>query len=240
MPDAHRAPGSIGGPSLGGLVRLVFERQLAHGLLVGGLIAALAVVARTDAVHTGALWGIATPVWLWSAAGIVVAHHALVWLVWRTELHARLVSRTFGPLGFRLYAVTFAIVGITRVVLVFLVAIANADTLAIAPAWRIAGTVILTGLTLWTFASVFTFFGYTRAVGSDHFDPAGARARPLVRRGIFRVTPNAMYTFGFAVVWIPGIAWGSAAGLTIAAFNHAAIWLHFWCTEKPDMRRIYA
>ena len=27
--------------------------------------------------------------------------------------------------------------------------------------------------------------------------------------------------------------------LAVALFQHAYIWVHYYCTEKPDMRRIY-
>jgi len=32
--------------------------------------------------------------------------------------------------------------------------------------------------------------------------------------------------------------WATAA-LVLAAFCHAYIWVHYFCTEKPDMKRIY-
>jgi len=44
--------------------------------------------------------------------------------------------------------------------------------------------------------SVIRYFGFTRALGADHFDEK-YRMLPLVRRGIFRFTDNGMYTYGF-------------------------------------------
>ena len=72
----------------------------------------------------------------------------------------------------------------------------------------------------------------------EYFDVA-YRSLPLVRKGIFRYTRNGMYTFGFLITWIPGLWFVSSAALLAALFNHVYIWVHYFCTELPDMRRIY-
>ena len=87
--------------------------------------------------------------------------------------------------------------------------------------------------------SVTRYFTYRRAVGIDHFDPS-YRNEPLVRHGIFRFTPNAMYTFGLLILWVPGLLAASAAALLAALFSHVYIWVHYFCTERPDMHHIYA
>ena len=48
-----------------------------------------------------------------------------------------------------------------------------------------------------------------------------------------------MYVFGFAILWVPALLFQSVAALIVAAFSHAYIWVHYYCTERPDMRRIY-
>ena len=90
---------------------------------------------------------------------------------------------------------------------------------------------------LWTFYSVFRFFGVRRAMGADHFDPDFDE--PLVRRGAFAVVPNAMYTLGFLALWAIAVALGSRAALVAAAFQHVLIWAHHHWVEKPDMEVIY-
>ena len=60
-----------------------------------------------------------------------------------------------------------------------------------------------------------------------------------MRRGIFRFTRNAMYTWAFMIFWILALVYGSRAGLVLAAFSHAYIWVHYLATERPDLRRIY-
>ena len=56
---------------------------------------------------------------------------------------------------------------------------------------------------------------------------------------MFRFTRNGMYTFGLLLVWLPGLYAASKAALLAALFHHAYIWVHYACTELPDMRRIY-
>ena len=48
-----------------------------------------------------------------------------------------------------------------------------------------------------------------------------------------------MYTFGFLLIWIPGLWFASTAALFAAMFNHLYIWVHYFATERPDMQRIY-
>ena len=82
------------------------------------------------------------------------------------------------------------------------------------------------------------YFTFRRALGVDHFDPS-YHSRPLVRQGIFRFTRNGMYIFGLLMAWLPGLWYASAAGLVLALFNHAYVWVHYFATERPDMKRIY-
>jgi hypothetical protein len=41
------------------------------------------------------------------------------------------------------------------------------------------------------------------------------------------------------ILWVPGLWWASPAALVVALFNHLYIWVHYYATERPDMRRIY-
>ena len=66
------------------------------------------------------------------------------------------------------------------------------------------------------------------------FLPASA----ICQTGIFRLTGNAMYVFGFFVLWTPGLFFLSQAALLAAAFNHLYIWVHYYCTSA-DIRHIY-
>ena len=97
---------------------------------------------------------------------------------------------------------------------------------------------VLLALVVYLFYSVARYFTFKRAMGIDHFDPS-YRTKPLVRGGIFRFARNGMYTFGLLAVWLPGLYTASRAALLAAAFSHAYIWVHYYCTELPDMKRIY-
>lgn len=74
--------------------------------------------------------------------------------------------------------------------------------------------------------SVRKYFGFDRAFGIDHFDPATYKDVPMVRKGIFQYSSNAMYVYGFFLLWVPGILAQSKAALLVAAFNHLYIWVH--------------
>lgn len=91
---------------------------------------------------------------------------------------------------------------------------------------------------LYLFYSVHRYFGFRRAFGIDHFN-ASYRTMPFVRQGIFRYPSNGMYVFGFLLLWTAGLWFASVAGLAAALFNHFYIWVHYFATERPDMRRMY-
>ena len=89
--------------------RLIFEKQWLHLL---GLVVLLAAVTLAwpwarlgeGPFHVGdAGW------WLLLAVRLAVVHQVFVWFCWRTELHARLLSRLFGAPAFTVYAVHFVI-----------------------------------------------------------------------------------------------------------------------------------
>jgi len=86
--------------------------------------------------------------------------------------------------------------------------------------------------------SVARYFTITRAYGADHFVDA-YRAKPLIREGIFRFTSNGMYTFGLMVLYLPALWYASRPALVAAVFGHLYIWVHYFATELPDLRRIY-
>ena len=86
--------------------------------------------------------------------------------------------------------------------------------------------------------SIARYFTFARAFGADHFDES-YRDKTLVRKGIFGWTGNVMYKFGITVVWTPGLLLASKAALLAALFSHFYIWVHYYCVELPDMKRIY-
>jgi protein-S-isoprenylcysteine O-methyltransferase Ste14 len=220
------------------MLKLIFERQWLHAIGLAALAWGVCYATRLSGVTAGSMWGVASQTWLELSCATAVLHQVLVWFCWRTELHAKFMSRTFGANGFKLYAFLFSVIGIARVVFVFILAFANAGTFTFAPVLMKVLAVIMLLPALYLFYSVRRYFGFERAFGIDHFDES-YRTAPIIKQGIFKYTNNGMYVFGFFILWVPGLWLGSQAALVVALFNHLYIWVHFYATEQPDMKRIY-
>ncbi len=217
--------------------KLLFERQGLHLLLLVGLLAAVGWLAR-DSVTDGRFLGVTAANWFWAAIAVAILHQGWVWLCWRLELHAGLLTRWFGPIGFTLYAAGFALLAFTRVGVLICLAVVDRGTLPVEePLLDVLATILLAPI-VYLFYSVARYFTFRRALGADHFY-SDYRSKPLENRGIFGFTRNGMYTFGLLIVWLPGLYASSQSALIAAAFNHAYIWVHYLCTELPDMKRIY-
>jgi len=135
------------------------------------------------------------------------------------------------------YAVGFSILFVSRLLSMLSLSVSNRHSYEISPLIATIVSFLLLLPSLYLFYSVRKYFGLRRAFGIVHFDSSYA-AVAFVRRGIFRFSSNAMYVFGSLILWIPGVLLGSRAGLLAAFFNHAYIWVHYSCTELPDIRRI--
>ena len=186
----------------------------------------------------GQFWGLSAPVWYWLAVVIPIMHQLFVWFVWQAQLHYGLPTRWLGALAFPLYGVIFLILFAARAALIIGLAVADQGSLAATALLR-GGLALLCLLpSLYLGYSVARYFGIRRAMGLDHFDPAYAH-KPFVRQGNFRYLNNAMYTVGFLALYLPGLLLDSRLALAAALFNHVYIWVHYYCTEQPDMRHIY-
>ncbi|MFQ5693974.1 MAG: methyltransferase, partial [Nitrospinota bacterium] len=215
-----------------------FKNQVLHLVLLVVLLGITGSVGSRMGFGEARLLGLGVRAWFLLSLALPVLHQVFVWVVWRWELCRSGVSRAFGPNGFMYYAILFSVLGLSRVAAIVGLGVVDRQTLALHPAFSIAAIVLLTPPAAYTFYSVARFFGFRRAFGIDHFDET-YRDKPLVRRGIFRYTRNGMYKFGFLVFWIIGIAFASRLALLVAFFNHAYVWVHYYCTERPDMERIY-
>jgi hypothetical protein len=216
----------------------IFEGQWLHALGLIVLLSGCVWAAQWPQVQQGELWGLRAIDWYWIAILTAVAHQVYVWLSWRIELCRQGLTALLGSAAFPAFAFGFAALGIARVVLMFLLGYANQASLALAPLAMGVAAVVALVPALYLFYSVARYFTFPRAFGADHFDPA-YRTMPFERRGIFHFTSNGMYVFGFLLLWVPGLWWGSAGALAAALFNHLYIWVHYYATERPDMTRIY-
>ena len=218
----------------------LFKFQGWHLLWLGLLLLAVSLMINKDPnLVVGQLWGIGSSTWLWLAILAPVAHQFYVAFCWRYELYFQGITQQFGDRGFRIYKVGFAILILSRVLLVVLLAVSNTGTLDISfpVAALLSGLMILP--VIYLFYSVFTYFGIDKAFGIDHFKPELVKNEPMVKQGIFKYTSNGMYVFGFLLLWIPGLLALSKAAILVALFNHIYIWVHYYCTELPDMKAIY-
>ena len=218
----------------------VLRHQLWHLLflviLLGGIIL---FVNSDDSLLSGELGGVSTATWMILALLSPIVHQLYVLVCWRLELHYKRISKAFGANAFSLYKIGFAILILSRLVTIIVLALSNHSILSIDPvlAYVMAGILFIPSVYL--FYSVQKYFGMDRAFGIDHFHPEELKNTPFVRQGMFKYSSNAMYVFGFIVLWIPGLLLMSKAAILVAVFNHAYIWVHYYFTELPDMQVIY-
>ena len=219
-------------------MRLVFEKQLRHLVLLILLLAASVAVSRTAGFLAGSAWGWSTAAWFYLALGAAVAHQVYVGFCWRMQLHYSLLTRALGPKAFDYYAAVFIFFMLARGAAILLLAFASRNSLDVNRLALNILAVVIAVPVLYVHYSVMRYFSLRRALGIDHFDPS-YRDRPMVRQGIFRFTSNGIYTFGLLILWIPGLVFASRAALLAALFHHLYIWVHYFTTEKPDLKRIY-
>ncbi len=218
--------------------KLIFEKQGLHYLLLIVLVLVTLFIGRGDGFSSGQFIGLSAFKWLYLGIAAAVLHQVYVWFCWRTELHRSLLTRLFGQRAFSYYSTGFVILITFRLLALAGLAIANRNTLPVSQLMLNAIAVIIAIPLVYLLYSVKKYFGFKRALGTDHFDRS-YRDRPLVNQGIFRYTKNPMYTFGFLFTWILGLLAASNAALLLAVFNHLYVWIHYYVTEKPDMMRIY-
>ena len=218
--------------------RFFFSGQMAHLLLLIVLLAGAFLLADFKPLRESQLWGIGTRVWFAIALTVPIVHQIFVWLAWRSELCFGTVTRRLGSHAFVIYKIVFMVLFLARPVNLTLLTIADHDSFELSILARIVICAILGLPAAYTLYSVLRYFGIARASGIDHFDES-YRNLPLVKKGVFRFTGNAMYSFAFLMFWAIAVAGASWAGLVVAFFSHAYIWVHYLCTERPDMRLIY-
>ncbi len=215
----------------------IIEGQPQHAmiaLLMGA--GAFTLMAAPD--NPPALFGLTTTGW--AGVGIVLAlvHQIVVAAVFRLQLHINLMTRLFGDRDMSVWAAIFLPLLAARALSVILTG--WADTVPLTESRSIE---IILGLTLlapaiWGMHSTLVHFTLRRALGGDHFRDDIA-AMPMVNKGVFKYTRNGMYGVVFLGLWGIALLFGSWNALVLALFQHAYIWVHMYCTESPDMRRIY-
>jgi len=76
-------------------LKLVFEKQLWHYLLLPVLLTGLVIISSTEGFLRGDFWGVGTRTWFLLAAAIPILHQFYVWFCWRTQLHYSLITVSY-------------------------------------------------------------------------------------------------------------------------------------------------
>lgn len=176
--------------------------------------------------------------WAILSVGLAILHQIIVALGFRLQLYRNLLTDLFGERDMHIWAIIFMPLLAARPI--SLIIIGWTDITPITN-MRIPEMVLgfaLIALAIWAMHSVLVYFTLRRALGGDHFRDEIAEM-PLVDQGAFKYTNNAMYGVVFLGLWGIALAFGSWNALVVAFFQHGYIWVHMYCTEGPDMRRIY-
>jgi hypothetical protein len=218
-------------------LRYFFRGQALHLLF---LVAMLPTAAAFSAGHGDdtVLLGLSARCWFWLCVGEAIVHQVYVWLSWRGQLSWQIFTRLFGRRDFAVYCAGFFTLILLRPLLLGCVAWVDRGSLALADGWATLCGVVLLVPAAATGYSVARYFGMGRAAGGDHFRES-YRQLPMVRRGAFRWTPNAMYTLAFFGLWAVAFLCHSHLALVAAIFQHGYIWAHYLSTEQPDMEMLY-
>ena len=210
-----------------------FRHQIWH---VGGTIILFYIVSQFVDLdnNTNTFLEISALNWFIIAMAVPLVHQIYVWVCWRSELCWKSINNSIGLKG---YLIIFFILIISRLSALVLCFIDYGSLYKPGLiAWALSIIVFIPGI--YTMYSVKKYFGFVRAAGADHFDPK-YRDMPFEKRGIFKWSYNAMYTYAIAIPFSFAIATGSQSMFIISIYSYIAIWLHYFCTEREDFKVIY-
>jgi hypothetical protein len=210
----------------------MWHGQLRHLLLLTALVPGAWAIAR-PALDGGRWIGVEDRWWFAAAIAVPIVQQIAVALLWRAQLCHSILTRAFGDAGFIVWGVIFFPLLVARPFTVLAVGLADPDSLPIPAAIAIPLGILLLLPAVWAMHSVAKYFGFARALGGDHFFER-YRAMPMVRQGAFRYSSNSMYALVFLAFWAIALLTRSQAALAVALFQHAYIWVHWYCTEQPD------
>jgi len=208
----------------------IFRGQAQHLMLAVLLTAGAISLLKADG---GSLF------WEYLAITLAVVHQIIVAIVFRLQLHLNTMVRVFGERALKVWATVFLPLLVARPVLLLIVGIFDYGSLSGSASFHMLVGIALILPAVWTLHSVLKYFTINRALGGDHFFDEYLNM-PMVSKGAFKYSPNAMYTFVFTGLWGIAILLSSWNALVLALFYHAYIWVHMYCTEDPDMRILYA
>ena len=220
-------------------MKKIFKNQSYHLLAYILLGAFLIQYSEQFYIDSIKVLGISAYNWVlfsWITAGVF---QFWVMLFWRLEYHLGKISKWFGKSGFSIFRAGFIFFGIARLLSVIPISMATNNSFEMNIVIRLILIIGTTPFIIWGLFSVIKYFGINRAFGADHFFEE-YRKKPLENRGLFKYVPNSMYTIVLLLLYHPGLFFESYLGLIVASVHHIFVWVHYFCTEKPDMREIYS
>ncbi|MFW6023001.1 MAG: methyltransferase [Halanaerobiaceae bacterium] len=219
-------------------INYLFYRQFIHMAILLAMCLLLWLFFVKFPLGTGKWLGLEVGTWFWLSILTAVVHQIIVWLVFRLQLGWAFLSKIFGSRDLIIWGIIFFPFLISRPFFVLGLAKTSDNTLIFNDLFSSVLALILIIPAVYTLWSVFKYFGLVRALGGDHFR-VKYRKMGLVKRGAFKYTDNAMYKFAFFILWSIALFYNSLPALIVAIFQHLAIWVHYYCTEKPDMELVY-
>jgi hypothetical protein len=216
----------------------IIEGQPQHAA-IAILMTAGACALLKSPEGTATLLGLSPVCWAQVSILLALIHQVLVAGIFRLQLHKNLMTRLFGDKDMKVWAALFMPLLIARPLSMIMVGWADAGPgLTDYRNIEIGLGVALIAVAAYGMHSVLTYFTLPRALGGDHFRDEYL-AMPMVDEGLFKFTANGMYGVVFLGLWGIALLFGSWNALVVALFQHAYIWVHMYCTEAPDLRRMF-
>ncbi|MCP4133156.1 MAG: hypothetical protein GY754_19470 [bacterium] len=177
------------------------------------------------------------PRWFSFAVCIPLIHQLWVSFFWRLQLYTE-IFKPHTRRWFSFYKAGFILFALLRIFSIFMTGYLERGSMPVSLIMQIVLCVPIGLVSIYGMYSVVRYFSIERAFGLDHFDEA-VRETGLVKKGIFNYTQNGMYAYVLLFIYLFPILLESQAALYIAVYNHMILWIHYFCTEKPDMNKIY-
>lgn len=215
----------------------VFEGQLQHAAIAVLMAVGACALLKTPE-NAPRLLGLTSTTWAQTSIALALLHQIIVAKVFRLQLYKNLMTRIFGGLDMKVWAAIFMPLLIARPLSLIMVGWADNSGLTGYPNIEIGVGIALIAVAAYGMHSVLIYFTLPRALGGDHFRDEYLAMEP-VEKGLFKYTSNGMYGVVFLGLWGIALLFGSWNALVVALFQHAYIWVHMYCTEAPDLRRMF-
>jgi protein-S-isoprenylcysteine O-methyltransferase Ste14 len=217
--------------------RDIIEGQPQHiGIALLMTVGACSLLSEPE--NAKPLLGLTVIGWAKLSIALALIHQFIVAFVFRLQLHKNLMTRLFGEHDMQIWRVIFLPLLAARPITLILIGWADATPITDMRIGELVLGAALLAPAIWGMHSTLVHFTLPRALGGDHFRDEFL-AMPMVTKGVFKYTDNGMYGVVFLGLWGIALLFGSWNALIIALFQQSYIWVHMYCTEAPDLRRMF-